>query len=66
MTDGAQDDERAPGGGKVPGGKKAHRHHTERSSWAPPDKVKGAPQPPRSSKTMHHPAFRIGEIKHGK
>ena len=66
MTDDAQGGDKAPTGGKAPGGKKAHRHHAERSGWAPPDKVKGAPQPPRSGKTMHHPAFRIGEIKHGK
>lgn len=67
MTDDAQGSEKAPAGGKAPtGGKKAHRHHDERPGWAPPDKVKGAPPPPRSGKTMHHPAFRIGEIKHGK
>lgn len=66
MTDDAQGEAKAPGGGHPPGGKKAHRHYAERTGWAPPDKLKGAPQPPRSGKTMHHPAFRIGEIKHGK
>jgi hypothetical protein len=59
-------DDRQPGDTAPAGGKKSHRHHTDRSGWPPPDHVKGGPQPTRSGKTMHHPAFRIGEIKHGK
>ncbi len=41
--------------------KPSHPHQR----WQDP---KGASQPPRSwtNKTMHHPATRIGEIKHGK
>jgi len=40
-------------------GRHAHEH------WQDP---KGAGQPPKSwtNKSMHHPATRIGEIKHGK
>jgi hypothetical protein len=53
--------------GTPPGGdSKAHRHHDERSTWPRPDKAKHAPPPTRSGKTLHHAAFRIGEIKHGK
>ena len=48
------------------GDRKHHGHGSERSGWAPLDRSKGAPPPTRSGKTMHHPAFRIGEIKHGK
>ena len=48
------------------GGKKRHRRGAERSGWPSPEQVKGAPTPTWSGKTMHHPAFRIGEIKHGK
>ena len=46
---------------KSPGKKAGHRHER----WQGP---KGVTQPPKSwtSKTMHHPATRIGEIKHGK
>ena len=47
-------------------GRKRHRHGGERSAWPSPDQVKGAKRPTWSGKTMHHPAFRIGEIKHGK
>ena len=47
------------------GAKTRHRHGQERTGWPAPDQVKGAP-PPRSGKTMHHPAFRIGEVKRGK
>jgi len=50
----------------VDGERKRHGHGHERSGWAPPDRSKGAPPPTRSGKTLHHPAFRIGEIKRGK
>ncbi len=42
---------------------KKHRHRNE--SWPESPRAKA---PPRgwTSKTMHHPATRIGEIKHGK
>jgi len=41
--------------------KAEHRHER----WEGP---RGVTQPPKSwtNKTMHHPATRIGEIKHGK
>jgi hypothetical protein len=47
-------------------GRKRHRHGADRSSWPSPDQIKGTRRPTWSGKTMHHPAFRIGEIKHGK
>lgn len=49
---------------KVPSHKR-HEHRQERVSWPATAKTKS---PPTSwnSKTMHHPATRIGEIKHGK
>jgi hypothetical protein len=47
------------------GAKTRHQHGAERTGWPAPDQAKGGP-PPRSGKTMHHPAFRIGEVKHGK
>jgi hypothetical protein len=47
-------------------GRKQHRHGTDSSNWPSPDRVKGSKRPPWSGKTMHHPAFRVGEIKHGK
>ncbi|MFA4965743.1 MAG: hypothetical protein WC709_08945 [Thermoleophilia bacterium] len=40
-------------------------HRAEHRGWPAPSKIKGPP-PTRSGKTMHHPATRIGEIKHGK
>ena len=51
-------DDRGPKGST----KKAHHPHEHRQD------PRGATQAPRSwtSKTMHHPATRIGEIKHGK
>jgi hypothetical protein len=42
-----------------------HEHHEDRPGRAAPAKSKG-PAPTWSNKTMHHPATRIGEIKHGK
>ena len=39
--------------------------HAAREGWPAPSKIK-VPPPARSGKTMHHPATRIGEIKHGK
>jgi hypothetical protein len=46
-------------------GKKRHRHDADRSAWAP-TRAKNSPRPAWKGKTMHHPAFRIGEIKHGR
>ena len=48
------------------GGKTSHRRRHRRAGWAPPDAGRDAPKQIRSGKTMHHPAFRIGEIKRGK
>jgi hypothetical protein len=45
--------------GKRPEHQKGHR------GWPVPVKG-GDPAPGWNSKTMHHPAFRVGEIKHGK
>jgi hypothetical protein len=61
MSDDSHTDD-APAGGA----KKRPRRGSERAGWSPPDHAKGAPRPNWSGKTMHHPAFRIGEIKHGK
>jgi hypothetical protein len=47
-------------------GKKRHSHAPDRSTWSPPGQVKKTPRPTWSGKTMHHPAFRVGELKHGK
>jgi hypothetical protein len=49
-----------------PGEREPRRDHRGRGlGWPPPSKLTS---PPRSwtNKTMHHPATRIGEIKHGK
>ena len=46
-------------------GKQRAAHRDEHRSWPRPQQIK-APTTSWSSKTMHHPAFRIGEIKHGK
>jgi len=59
-------DERQPNATPPAGGKKPHRHHDDRSEWPRPDRSGKGPPPTHSGKTMHHPAFRIGEIKHGK
>jgi hypothetical protein len=37
-----------------------------RTGWPDPAAVKRAGRVSWNSKTMHHPAFRIGEIKHGR
>jgi hypothetical protein len=42
-----------------------HEDRDGRPAWPAPAQRKG-PGPTRSNKTMHHPATRIGEIKHGK
>ena len=41
-----------------------HEHHSGSGTWPPA----GSKAPPQgwNNKTMHHPATRIGEIKHGK
>jgi hypothetical protein len=45
----------------------ARRHEHREDAPARPAPVKGrSPRPNWSNKTMHHPATRIGEIKHGK
>ena len=42
--------------------KKPHRGH---EAWPDPRQTK-SPARPWTNKSMHHPATRIGEIKHGK
>jgi hypothetical protein len=42
-----------------------HEHHDESPGRPEPAKSK-KPGPTWNNKTMHHPATRIGEIKHGK
>ena len=59
-------DERQPGGTLPAAGKKHRRHQRDRSEWPGIDRPGKVPPPTHSGKTMHHPAFRIGEIKHGK
>jgi hypothetical protein len=52
--------------GKASGGDgRKHDHRGKWLAWPVPSKAKS---PPKSwnSKTMHHPATRIGEMKHGK
>ena len=49
---------------KIPSPKR-HEHRQERVSWPATAKTKSLPTS-WNSKTMHHPATRIGEIKHGK
>jgi hypothetical protein len=61
MSDEPRTDRTPPAGETKP-----HRHHDDRGPWPRPDRAKNAPPPTRSGKTLHHPAFRIGEIKHGK
>jgi len=49
-------------------GARAPRRHDHRGSglgWRVPSKLK-SPPPRWTNKTMHHPATRIGEIRHGK
>jgi hypothetical protein len=47
------------------GGGKKHTSHAGHGTWPRPEQIK-APPVSRTGKSMHHPAFRIGEIKHGK
>jgi hypothetical protein len=42
-----------------------HDHRGRGLGWPVSSKLK-APPPTKNGKTMHHPATRIGEIKHGK
>ena len=42
-----------------------HEHRDDHPGWPAPAKRKGPP-PTWNNKSMHHPATRIGEIKHGK
>jgi hypothetical protein len=44
---------------------KRHEHRQERRSHPVPSRTQ-SPPPSWNDKTMHHPATRIGEIKHGK
>jgi hypothetical protein len=44
---------------------KRPEHRKEHQQWPIPDRGK-SPTTHWNSKTMHHPAFRVGEIKHGK
>jgi len=41
-----------------------HAHREESGNWQPAGSK--TPPPAWNNKTMHHPATRIGEIKHGK
>ncbi len=59
-------DDRQPRGTAPAGGKKPRSHHDGRGEWSHADRSRQSPPPTRSGKTLHHPAFRIGEIKHGK
>jgi hypothetical protein len=47
-------------------GTKHHHHDDQRRGWRGAAQVRRAPRTTWSGKTMHHPAFRVGEIKHGK
>ena len=47
--------------GPAPAKKPKHDHET----WPHPSRTTSAPRS-WTNKTMHHPATRIGEIKHGK
>ncbi len=49
---------------QVPAGKRPE-HRQERRNWPVPAQGK-SPTPNWNGKTMHHPSFRVGEIKHGK
>jgi len=44
---------------------KRHEHRKDRKNRPTPATTK-SPPPSWNNKTMHHPATRIGEIKHGK
>jgi hypothetical protein len=50
--------------GQSPDGKRPE-HREQHRPWPVPTRGK-SPTPAWNSKTMHHPAFRVGEIKHGK
>jgi hypothetical protein len=56
----AEDGDRA----KVPRPKR-HEHRQEQGIWPATARTK-SPPPSWNNKTMHLPATRIGEIKHGK
>jgi hypothetical protein len=49
---------------KVPSSKR-HDHRHERATWPATPATKSQP-PSWNNKSMHHPATRIGEVKHGK
>ena len=51
-------DDRSP---KTP----AKKPHHGREAWPGPQQTKSAPRS-WTNKSMHHPATRIGEIRHGK
>lgn len=61
MSD-AADTDRAP----TKRGKKRGRGPAGPPGWPSPDRLKGAPPATWSGKTLHHPAFRVGEVKRGK
>jgi hypothetical protein len=56
---------RPEGGERQNQNDKRQSHREARRDWPRPQQIK-APASPWNSKTMHHPAFRIGEIKRGK
>ncbi len=51
-------------GAKRSRSERRHAHREDPGTW-PPARGK-TPPPAWNNKTMHHPATRIGEIKHGK
>jgi hypothetical protein len=51
-------------GAKRSRSERRHAHREEQQSWLPARSK--TPPPAWNSKTMHHPATRIGEVKHGK
>jgi hypothetical protein len=44
---------------------KRHEHRKEQGGWPATSKTQSPPQS-WNNKTMHHPATRIGEIRHGR
>ena len=51
-------------GAKRSRSERRHEHDRGAGTWQPA--VSKSPPPAWNNKTMHHPATRIGEIKHGK
>jgi hypothetical protein len=51
-------------GAKRSRSERRHEQHRGAGTWPPA--ASKTPPPAWNNKTMHHPATRIGEIKHGK